>query len=486
MKIVSWNVNGIVSRKNGLMKLLKKMKPDIFCAQEVKTKYTLNFPGYDEYWFLPENMPGYSGMLILTKRMPLSYTKGIGIKEFDAEARSITLEFEDFIFVNAYAPSYNTASVPERRQYRHRWDEAFCKYVSELPKPAIICGDFNVVKAPIDTYSNKFTEDEALSYHPESEFRENFERLFEAGFSDAFRILNPDKEGIYSWWGPKNKDRLENCGSRLDYILVSDELLNYIMSVEYHSDIVGSDHCPVSIVITPPILYPDQKSEDLVSRWQATDWTEIEILLFNMQTELFEAAIHQDWNLVSRLRRRIEASWPARALAVCEVASRRSAAGVDGVRWITDEDKAKAAHMLSTQDYQPLPYLHMEITEPSGRKQKLHILSAQDQAMQMLLRYTLKPVAEATADKRPFSARKGRSHLDAHAYLQRDLESDNTLEWIVKIDIEEFYGRIIFKSFLRYTDKKSECIHPGHFNVLSAAEITDCVFPRQGGEKFRG
>ena len=149
-------------------------------------------------------------------------------------------------------------------------------------------------KPLIDTYSNKFTEDVALSYRPESEFRENFERLFEAGFSDAFRILNPDKEGIYSWWGPKNKDRLENCGSRLDYILVSDELLNYIMSVEYHSDIVGSDHCPVSIVITPPILYPDQKSEDLVSRWQATDWTEIEILLFNMQTELFEAAIYQD------------------------------------------------------------------------------------------------------------------------------------------------------------------------------------------------
>ena len=347
MKIVSWNVNGIVSRKNGLMKLLKKMKPDIFCAQEVKTKYTLNFPGYDEYWFLPENMPGYSGMLILTKRMPLSYTKGIGIKEFDAEARSITLEFEDFIFVNAYAPSYNTASVPERRQYRHGWDDAFCKYVSELPKPAIICGDFNVVKAPIDTYSSKFTEDEALSYHPESEFRENFERLFEAGFSDAFRILNPDKEGIYSWWGPKNKDRLENCGSRLDYILVSDELLNYIMSVEYHSDIVGSDHCPVSIVITPPILYPDQKSEDLVSRWQATDWTEIEMLLFNMQTELFEAAIHQDWNLVSRLQRRIEASWPARALAVREVASRRSAAGVDGVRWITDEDKARCTSPVS-------------------------------------------------------------------------------------------------------------------------------------------
>lgn len=448
MKIVSWNVNGIISRKKGLMKLLKNMKPDIFCAQEVKAKCILNIPGYDEYWFLPENMPGYSGTLILTKRMPLSYTKGIGIEEFDAEARSITLDFKDFILVNAYAPSYNTASAPERRQYRHRWDEAFRKYVSELPKPAILCGDFNVIRAPIDTYSNKFTSDEALSTLPEAEFRENFEKLLNTNFSDAFRLLNPDTEGIYSWWGPKNKDRLENRGSRLDYVLVSNNLLSYIMSVEYLSDIVGSDHCPVSIVIAPPTLYSDQKVEDLVSRWQAIDWTEMEKLLFNMQIELFQAATQQDWEVVSQLQRRIENSWPAKAMAVREVASRKSAAGVDGVRWETDEDKAVAAHTLSTRNYQPLPYLHMEIIEDSGRKRKLHILSARDQAMQMLLRYTLEPVAEATADKRSFSARKGRCQLDAHAYLQGDLESDSTLEWIVKIDIEEFYGRVIFKTLL--------------------------------------
>lgn len=450
MKIVSWNVNGIISRKKGLMKLLKKMKPDIFCAQEVKAKCILNIPGYDEYWFLPKNMPGYSGTLILTKRMPLSYTNGIGIEEFDAEARSITLEFKDFILVNVYVPSYNTSSAPERRQYRNRWDAAFHKYVSELPKPAVLCGDFNVIRAPIDTYSNKFTTDEALSTFAGAEFRENFEKLLNENFSDAFRVMNPDTAGIFSWWGPKHKDRLENRGSRRDYILVSNKLLSYIMNIEYLSDIIGSDHCPVFIAISPPILYSDHKIEDLVLRWQATDWAELEKQLFNMQVELFEAAKQQDWDLVSRLQRRIEASWPARALAVREVASRKSAAGVDGVKWETSEDKAIAAHTLSTRNYQPLPYLHMELTEANGRKRKLHILSARDQAMQMLLRYTLEPIAEATADKRSFSAREGRSQLDAHAYLQHDLEADSTLEWIVKVDIEEFYGQVIFKMLLNF------------------------------------
>lgn len=448
MKIISWNVNGILSRKKSIIKLLKSSKPDIFCAQEIKSKCILDIPGYNEYWYLSDNVPAYSGTLILTKRAPLSCVNGIGIEEFDIEARCITLEFKDFILVNVYVPSYNTASPPERRQFRHRWDEAFCNYVSGLRKPAILCGDFNVVKEPIDTYSDKFNEEEELSYSPEAEFRENFEKLFNSNFSDAFRVLNPNIEGIYSWWGPKNKNRLKNRGSRLDYILVSSKLLSYVMKVEYLSDVLGSDHCPVSIVITPPVLYANRTIEELVARWQATDWTEIEKLLYNMQVELFEAAYHQNWDLVSRLQKRIESSWPARALAVRHVASQKSAPGVDGVSWKTDEDKAVAAHTLSTRNYQPLPYLHMELIEPSGRKRKLHILSARDQAMQMLLRYTLEPVAEATADKRSFSARKGRCQLDAHAYLEQDLQSDPTLEWIVKIDIEAFYGSIIHKTLL--------------------------------------
>lgn len=300
----------------------------------------------------------------------------------------------------------------------------------------------------MDTYPDNSSSAADRPFSPEAEFIEGFEKLLELGYADVFRTLNPSTEGIYSWWGPKNKNRLYNRGSRLDYILVSNRLLGFTAGIKYHMNIQDSDHCPVTINISPPALYSEQIQEDLADKWRATDWQQMESILFDMQKELAQAADRRDWESVSQIQRRIEASWPARALAVRAVADKNTAAGVDGVKWETDAERAEAAKRLTVRNYHPLPYRHKEIVEGNGRTRTIHIPAARDQAMQILQRYTLEPVAEATADKRSFSARKCRTPLDAHAYLQRDLESELAPELIVKIDVEAYYSNIAHKYLL--------------------------------------
>lgn len=416
--------------------------------QEIKTECPLVTPQYDQIWFAGERK-GYAGTLVLTKRKPIAVSRGIGIEKFDAEGRTITLEFGDFYVVNVYVPSYNTASAPDRREYRIEWDSAFLEYVTSLPKPAILTGDFNVARGAIASYSDKrVKESPALYYQVESEFRENFERLLDSGFLDAFRVLNPFLEGVYSWWGSKNANRLENQGSRLDYILVSKKLLSHTLSVKYHKDILGSDHCPVSIMISPPVLYKSRQQEELVARWQTIDWDKMREHLFAMQKELAEAAFLRDWEQVDCLQKRIMYSETARALAVYEVSKRNPVPGVDGVRWETDLEKAEAAVSLSPKGYRALPYLHMQITEKTGRTLNINVPAARDKAMQLLCRYCLLPVAESMADKRSFSAREGRSLLDAHAYLIFDLQGEPTPDWIVIIDVKMYYTSMAHKHLL--------------------------------------
>ncbi len=442
MKIISWNVNGIVSRRKSFIKLLKNESPDIFCVQEVKTECLLDVPGYELYWNLAERK-GYAGTLVLTKRKPITCIKGIGVEEFDAEGRVTALEFRDFFVVCVYVPSFNTGSPPERREYRLGWYRAFRAYVSSLSKPVILCGDFNVVHETIDFYPEELREDAVLPFQQEAEAREDFELLIGLGFTDAFRALHPNTEGVYSWWGPKNKSRLDNRGSRLDYILVSNKLLGYTLSVDYLAEIMGSDHCPVSVHSSPPVLYRDQAREELAARWQAIDWKRMQTLLFQMQKDLAQAADVRDWELVTQLQKRIETSWVARALAVYSAASKNTAAGVDGVKWETDVEMAEAAEQLTVRNYHPLPYRYIEITDNRGQRRVIDVPARRDQAMQFLQRFTLEPVAESTADSRSFSGRRGRSPLDAHAYLQRDLEQEDAPEWIVKIDVEAFYSKAV-------------------------------------------
>lgn len=213
MKIVSWNVNGIIAcRRKGFLRFLANANPDIVCCQEIKIQCALNTPGYHQFWN-PAKRPGYSGTLVLSKRLPLSWTVGMDCEEFDAEGRLITLEYQDFYVVNVYVPSVHPHNAPDRPDYRLEWDAALRKYISGLSKPVILCGDFNATRAYIDSYPDNGKNEPDMPLF-RSETREGLERLLSLGLIDAFRVLNPNKEGAYTWWGPKNNNRAENRGSR--------------------------------------------------------------------------------------------------------------------------------------------------------------------------------------------------------------------------------------------------------------------------------
>lgn len=182
MKIISWNVNGIVScRRKGLLKFLASTKPDVVCLQEVKTKCPLNTPGYLQFWN-PAKRLGYAGTLVLVRREPLSCTFGLGQRELDEEGRLISLEYKDFYVLNVYVPSLNTYSSPERFSYRRAWDQALRKYVARLTKPAILCGDFNVTRSFLDSYPDN-QDNSPISPFFVSEIRDSFEKLLALGLT---------------------------------------------------------------------------------------------------------------------------------------------------------------------------------------------------------------------------------------------------------------------------------------------------------------
>lgn len=423
LKIVSWNVNGIVAcRRKGFLKFLADTKPDIVCCQEIKTQCPLATPGYTQYWN-PAERPGYSGTLALTKHEPLSVTFGLGVEKFDVEGRLITLEYKDFYVVNIYTPSLNPHSAPERLEFRIAWDKALQSYVSKLQKLLILCGDFNATRGHIDSYpDNGKNESDTPLFSSAS--REGFDELLSIGLVDAFRVLHPRKEGAYTWWGPKNKNRVENRGSRLDYFIVSGEMLSSVQSIKFHVDTIASDHCPISMLISPPRRQKHFCEDDLATIWSATDMTKMQEELLRMQREIALAAFYQDWEKVESLQRDLVHSWAAKVLAVRSVADTNSQAGIDGVRWKTDAQKAQAALSLTERGYQPLPFRYTEVAE-RGKVLPIHVPAVRDKAMLILYSYALDPVAESTADRRSFFSRKGRSLQDVHAYLSRDLSSPN-------------------------------------------------------------
>lgn len=447
MKVISWNVNGIAAcRRKGFLKFLAGEKPDIMCCQETKAspKFKINIPGYHQYWNHAERL-GYAGTLTLTRmgKEPLSDTYGIGVDELDQEGRVITLEYEDFYVVNVYVPSLNPYSSPERSDYRLEWETAFRSYLGRLQqaKPVVLCGDFNATHAYIDSYpANEKNEPDNPIF--QSEVRDGFEKLLAAGFVDAFRVLHPRKEGAYTWWGPKNNDRAENRGSRLDYFLVSGELLSFVQSIKFHKDILGSDHCPISMLFYPVRPKREMDDSDMSAIWRAIDWTRLEETLLSMQQDLAYAAYNREWDAVDILQNHLVNSWAARAMAVRAAASANTAAGVDGVKWKTDAQKAKAVLSLIPKGYRPLPYLHKDLEE-NGKIRTNLIPAIRDKAMQILYSYALDPVAESTADRKSFFARKGRSALDAHAYLIYDLSGENAPDLVVLVDVQAFYDTVI-------------------------------------------
>ncbi len=249
MKLISWNVNGIRAcvGKN-FMEFFNEVNADIFCLQETKlqeNQIDLQLDGYHQYWNYAKKK-GYSGTAIFTKKEPLSVMYGINIEEHDQEGRVITLEFEDFYMVTVYTP--NSQNELKRLDYRMKWEDDFRNYLKELDdkKPVIVCGDLNVAHKEIDLKNPKTNRGNAGFTDEE---RNKFTELLDAGFIDTFRYFYPDKENIYSWWSYRFKAREKNAGWRIDYFCVSEKLKDRLVSASIHTEVLGSDHCPVELVI---------------------------------------------------------------------------------------------------------------------------------------------------------------------------------------------------------------------------------------------
>ena len=248
-RLVSWNVNGLraVVGKN-FAETFKALDADFFCLQETKMQagqLDLEFDGYRSYWNYAEKK-GYSGTAIYTRLKPINVNYGMGIDEHDHEGRLITLEFEDFFFITAYVP--NSQDGLRRLDYRMRWEDDFLAYLKALDakKPVIVCGDLNVAHEEIDLKNPKTNRKNAGFTDEE---RAKFSTWLNAGFVDTFRHFYPDTEGAYSWWSYRFRAREKNAGWRIDYFVVSSRLTDRLESAGIHSDIYGSDHCPVELVI---------------------------------------------------------------------------------------------------------------------------------------------------------------------------------------------------------------------------------------------
>lgn len=249
IKLISWNVNGLrACCDKGFRDIFTQLDADFFCLQETKMQegqLDLSFEGYTSYWNYAEKK-GYSGTAIFTKYQPLQVTYGLGIDEHDHEGRVITLEMEKFFLVTVYTP--NSQDGLKRLDYRMTWDDDFRAYLQKLDqsKPVLVCGDLNVAHKEIDLKNPKTNRMNAGFTDQE---REKFQLLLDAGFIDTFRHFYPEQTNIYSWWSYRFKAREKNAGWRIDYFLASASLADKLKEAKIHTEIFGSDHCPVEVTV---------------------------------------------------------------------------------------------------------------------------------------------------------------------------------------------------------------------------------------------
>lgn len=249
MKFISWNVNGLrACEGKGFSDAFRELDADFFCLQETKMQQgqlDLKYEGYTSYWNYAEKK-GYSGTAIFTRHTPLSVTYGMGIEEHDHEGRIITLEMETFYLITVYTP--NSQDGLRRLEYRMKWEDDFLAYIRQLDKkkPVIICGDLNVAHEEIDLKNPKTNRKNAGFTDEE---RNKMTVLLENGFTDTFRYFYPEQKEIYSWWSYRFKAREKNAGWRIDYFIVSDRLRERLEGAKIHTEIFGSDHCPVELTL---------------------------------------------------------------------------------------------------------------------------------------------------------------------------------------------------------------------------------------------
>lgn len=249
MRLISWNVNGIrACVEKGFLDFFQQQDADFFCIQESKLQagqIELDLPGYHQYWNYAQKK-GYSGTAIFAKQEPIQVMYGLGIEEHDNEGRVITLEYDSFYLVTVYTP--NSQNELARLPYRMEWEDAFRAYLLKLneSKPVIVCGDMNVAHKEIDLKNPK-TNTKNAGFTIEE--REKFSQLLDSGFTDTFRYLYPNQKEIYSWWSYRFKAREKNAGWRIDYFLISNILNEKIKEAKIHTEVFGSDHCPVELEV---------------------------------------------------------------------------------------------------------------------------------------------------------------------------------------------------------------------------------------------
>ena len=249
LKLISWNVNGLrACCDKGFREEFARLDADFFCLQETKMQagqLDLQFEGYQSYWNYAEKK-GYSGTAIFTRHQPLSVTYGIGVEEHAHEGRVITLEMEHFYLITVYVP--NSQDGLKRLDYRMTWEDAFLAYLQQLEekKPVVVCGDLNVAHQEIDLKNPKSNRKNAGFTDEE---RAKFTQWLNAGFTDTFRYFYPDQKDIYSWWSYRFKAREKNAGWRIDYFVTSASLNNKLVDAKIHTDVLGSDHCPVELTL---------------------------------------------------------------------------------------------------------------------------------------------------------------------------------------------------------------------------------------------
>ncbi len=480
MKLVSWNVNGIRAAWNhGLSSFLQKCDADIYAFQETKVNepyFLAELEGYEAYWSFCDKRKGYSGTLVLTKTKPIDVTYDFGMcDDFNTEGRIITLEFENFYFINCYVP--NSQSSERRKDYRAEWDRYLLQYLLHLKhhKSVIICGDFNVPISDKDIYDESNWQ-EWNSEGFQSEERDNLLSIVNNGFVDTYRYIYPEEANRFTWWSTRLQKRNENRGWRLDYFLVTDDLCPFVTESTMLSDVYGSDHCPVLMEInisenekneripvrqgkytyqdllnfqTNKIAYQHIKFTDMTKLWNSIDWDEAEQQLQNMQMALAKSAYTNSPELIDKWQKRIVTSINSKLLAVRHVCSTSAGAGVDKVKWTTPHEKMSAALSLDSKGYHAMPDRMLVIRSKNGKQRHIHIETYYDRAMQTLYSYSLDPVAESWGDRKSFSYRKGRSAYDMHEYIKIAFSGEDAPEWVLIADVRKCYENISHEWILK-------------------------------------
>ena len=474
MKFISWNVNGLRSAWNhGLSTFLETCGADIYAFQETKTNAVvpmIDAEGYHSYWSFCDEKRGYSGTMCLSRREPLNVSYDMGNTNLNMEGRIITLEFEEFFFVNCYVP--NSQRSESRYDYRSLWDFHFNQYLRRLyrQKPTIVCGDFNVSISDKDIYQeNRWVRLNAEGF--QSTERESILGLIEIGFVDTYRLIHPDEQGKYTWWSARKFKRKDNAGWRLDYFLVSESLKEKVKESTMLVDVYGSDHCPILLEMDmgcevadcpapvkkvkssctyhdlveldqDSIIFRNVRRTDMTDLWNSIDWEQAEKNLETMQSALAKSAHTKDRALIAKWQKRIVRSLDARLLAVRHTCNAAGGAGVDNITWNTPHEKMAAALSLSPRDYRAMPSRLLLLRSKNGKQRHIHIETYYDRAMQCLYAYALDPVAESWGDKKSFAYRKGRSAYDMNEYIKSGLSGNDAPTWVFLADVRKCYENI--------------------------------------------